>query len=133
MIFRKLILAVTLLSSAFGSNFALSSSNFQSFSEAEASRVFAQKSAPNTLDSAYKLSLPKPVQDKNFFLLSLFQRNREVRKLLSRNERLRNLTADKLLTLKQSANCKDVGCFDQLMRFDGPTIDAVANALQTLA
>jgi hypothetical protein len=135
MMFRKLVLTFVVLTSALAPNFALSSSTFPSISEPDASRVFAQKVAPNTsgFDSSYKLSLPKPVQDKNFFLLSLFQRNRDVRKLLSRPQTLKQLANNKLLALKNSASCNDVGCFDKLIRFDGPTIEAVATELQTLA
>jgi DUF218 domain len=135
MMFRKLVLILVVLTSAFAPNFALSSSNFHSISEANATRALAQKAAPNIsgFDSSYKLSLPKPVQDKNFFLLSLFQRSRDLRKLLSRSQTLKQLANNKLLALKKSESCDNVGCFDELIRFAGPTIDAVANELQTLA
>lgn len=88
---------------------------------------------PAGFNSAYKLSLPKPVQDKNFYLLSLFQRNREVRKLLSRNKTLRRLSNERLLALKKAASCNDVACFDELIRLSGPTIEAVATELEALA
>lgn len=135
MIFRKLVLTFVLLTSAFASSFALSFSSLHSISQPDAKRALAQKAALATygFDSSYKLSLPKPVQDKNFFLLSLFQRSRDVRKLLSRDPALKQLAHNKLLALKKSESCNDVGCFDELIRFDGPTIEAVANELQTLA
>jgi len=134
MIIRQLTLGVVLLANAFAQNGPLSPRGLNT-SELRTSSAFAQKRVLDTsgFDSAYQLSLPKPVQDKNFYLLSLFQRNREVRKILSQNEKLRTFTADKLLALKQAESCKDIGCFDQLIRFDGPTIEAVATALQTLA
>jgi hypothetical protein len=84
-------------------------------------------------DSAYKLSIPQPVQDKNFYLLSLFQREPDVRKLLSRSKSLQQLARNKVLALKKAESCGNVGCFDQLIRFDDSTIEAVANELQTLA
>ncbi len=44
--------------------------------------AFAEDAALDSsgFDSTYKFSLPKPVQDKTFYLLSLFQETREVRK-----------------------------------------------------
>ena len=84
-------------------------------------------------DSTYKLTLRRPVQDKNFYLLSLFQQNPGVRKLLSGNKALKKLSNDKLQALRMAANCNDVGCFDQLFRLSGPDIETVANALGTLA
>jgi hypothetical protein len=133
--FRSLILSVALLTSAFAQNAPLSSSVRRRAVELEANRTLAQKARLETLgfDSSYKLSLPKPVQDKNFYLLSLLQRNRAVRRLLSENKSLRNLTGEKLLALKKAESCKDAGCFDELMRFDDSTIEAVATTLNTLA
>lgn len=84
-------------------------------------------------DSSYHLSLPKPVQDKNFYLLSLFQRNREVRELLTRNKVLNQIATEKQLALTKAASCNSTDCFDELMRFDARTTDAVATALQTVA
>ena len=100
--------------------------------------AFAQTAALDAVDSAgfdstYRLSLPQPVQDKNFYLLSLFQRNREVRKLLSKNKTLRRLSHEKLLAFRKAASCNDVGCFDELIRFSGLTIEAVARELEALA
>ena len=45
---------------------------------------FAQNTLLNSsgFDSTYKLKLRNPVQDKNFYLLSLFQQNPEVAKTL---------------------------------------------------
>ena len=84
-------------------------------------------------DPAYKLSLPQPVQDKNFYLLSLFQRTRGVRKLLSQSSGLRSLASQRVAALNKAASCNNVRCFDELMRFNGPTIDAVATELTKLA
>ncbi len=132
---RNVILSVLLLTTTLSQVVGLNSSVAPGPSELfapdalAANRAFA---APG-FDSRYKLSLPNPVQDKNFFLLSLFQRDREVRRLLSKNETLRKLAADKLSALKKAESCKDVGCFDEVMRLDNLTIDAVALALSALA
>ena len=161
MILRYLILSIVLLTNAFAQAAALSTSEFRRISnrvrsptvregnlrkralpdgrasdttsEPKASR--AQKVAGDTtgFDSAYKLSLSNPVQDKNFYLLSLFQRTPEIRRLLSENKGLTQIAIDKTLALSKSASCNDVVCFDDLMRFDGPTIDLVARKLQNLA
>ena len=134
--FRRLILCFVLLTTAFAPSAALNRSDraYDVFTRT----AFAQTVALDAVDSAafdstYKLSLPQPVQDKNFYLLSLFQRNREVRKLLSKNKVFRRLANEKLLALKRAASCNDVGCFDELIRFSGPTIEAVARELGALA
>jgi len=84
-------------------------------------------------DSSYKLTFRNPVQDKNFYLLSLFQRDPEVGKLLRRNKALQRLSRNKLHALRMAANCDDVTCFDRLFRFSGPTIERVAVALRVLS
>src|SRR6266550_2965165 len=134
--FRHLILCLVLLTTAFAQIAALNRSD--GACDVFTPAAFAQTAALDAFDSSgfdsnYKLSLPKPVQDKNFYLLSLFQRNREVRRLLSRSKALKQLAQSKVLALKQAGSCANVGCFDQLIRFDDPTIEAVATELQTLA
>src|SRR5438477_7438465 len=96
---------------------------------------FAQTAGINSsgFDRTYKLKLRNAVSDKNFYLLSLFQQNPEVRKLLSENKILKQLANDKLQALSMAANCHDVGCFDQLLRLSGPTIDMVSTELEGLA
>lgn len=84
-------------------------------------------------DSSYKLTFSNAVQDKNFYLLSLFQRNPEVGKLLRRDRVLRKLSNDKIHALRKAANCGDVTCFDRLFRFSGPTIEKVATELRILS
>jgi hypothetical protein len=135
MMLRNLVLSVVLLGSTFAPNVAFSSAGFQSASELRSNNAFAQPTALETsgFDSNYKLSLPKPVQDKNFYLLSLFQRNPSVRRLLSHNQALKQLAAAKASALKKATSCNNVACFDELLGFDKPTIEAVAAELQTLA
>jgi hypothetical protein len=96
---------------------------------------FAQTARLNSsgFDSTYKLTLRNAVQDKNFYLLSLFQRNPEVRKLLRENRALKKLSSDRLQALRMAANCNDVDCFDRLFRLSGPTIEKVATELKGLS
>ena len=132
---RKLILSLLLITSAFGQGAALSSSGLLTPAHLRTNVAFAQAPARKTsgFDSTYRLSLPQPVQDKSFYLLSLFQRNQPARKLISRNKTLRQLAKDKMLALKKASSCDNVGCFDELMRFNPQDIEAVVNALETLS
>jgi hypothetical protein len=118
---RKLVLSLVLFTNAFAHNAALTSSSVQTI-QLRTNVGFAQPVARNTsgFDPAYRLSLLKPVQDKNFYLLSLFQRNQQARKLLSRNKALRQLAKDKMLALKKASSCDNIGCVDELIRFNGP-------------
>ena len=112
MIFRRLVLSFVLLTNtSFAQNPALNSSGF---------------------DSNYKLTFRNAVQDKNFYLLSLFQRDAEVRRLLRDNRVLKKLANDKVQALRMAGNCNDAGCFDRLLRLSGPTIETVATTLKTL-
>jgi hypothetical protein len=83
-------------------------------------------------DPTYKLTLRNPVQDKNFYLLSLFQRDPEVGRLLKRNAALRRLSHTQVQALRRAAKCGDVECFDRLFRLTNPTIEMVARELQRL-
>jgi hypothetical protein len=131
MILRKLILSLVLITNALAQNAPLSSSSFRG-PKTRTSVAFAQPAARDSsgFDSAYHLSLAKPVQDKNFYLLSLFQRSQAVRKLISRNKTLSELAKDKTLALKKASSCDNMSCLDELMRFSPQNIDAVAAELQ---
>jgi hypothetical protein len=135
MMFRKLILSLLLLTNVFAQSARLSSSSFHRLAPARTSAAFAEPGARKAsgFDAAYRLSLPKPVQDKNFYLLSLFQRSPAVRTLIGRNKTLSKLTEDKTRALKKALSCDNMSCLDELMRFNNQTIDAVADALQRLA
>ena len=132
---QNVLLSVVLLTSAFAHTALLSSAGVRDTRELKTLSAFTRKTALDLsgFDSAYQLSLPKPVQDKNFYLLSRFQRTPEVRRLLSRHKVLKQLANDKVAALQKAANCDNVSCLEQLIRFDGPTIEAVAAELQTLA
>src|SRR5438094_1279863 len=133
---RHLLLSFVLLTNtSFAQRAALNSSGFESTDSLLTNGSFVQQAALNSsgFDPTYKLTLRNAVQDKNFYLLSLFQRHPEVRKLLTRNQALKKLANDKLQALRMVANCHDVGCFDQLFRLSGPTIDMVSTELEGLA
>jgi hypothetical protein len=97
--------------------------------------TFAQAGGLNAsgFDRTYKLSFRNAVQDKNFYLLSLFQRYPEVGKLLRRNVVLKKLSNDKVRGLRRAATCNDVDCFDRWFRLSGPTIETVATQLKALS
>jgi len=123
---RHLILSLVLLTNTSFAQYAgLNSPGF----------AYPQNATPNSsgFDSTYKLTLRNPVQDKNFYLLSLFQQNSKVGRLLRRNTVLRKLSKDKTQALRMAANCNDVGCFDRLFRFSRPTIETVATELKALS
>jgi hypothetical protein len=125
---RHLILAFVLLANAsFAQHPQLHSTGF------DTALVPSAGPSSSGFDSSYKLILRNPVQDKNFYLLSLFQRHPELRKRLRANNALRKLSSDKRHSLTVSANCNDVGCFDRLLNFSGPTIKLVATQLEALA
>ncbi|HEY5883915.1 MAG TPA: YdcF family protein [Pyrinomonadaceae bacterium] len=113
----------------------LNASVFQSSEFRASGAIFAQ--APGLeasgFDRTYKLTLRNAVQDKNFFLLSLFQRDAEVGRLLRRNPILKQISKDKVRASKAAANCNDVECFDRSFRFQEPTIETIAIQLRRLA
>src|SRR5258706_14003476 len=126
MMLRNLILALVLVTNtSLAQNPGFHSSGF----------AFAHNAALSSsgFDSSYKLTFRNAVADKNFYLLSLFQRHREVGKLLSENRALKKLSNEKLQALRMAANCNDVGCFDRLFRLSCPDIETVATALAGLA
>jgi DUF218 domain len=127
-----LFLSLVLLAGSFAQNAALS---YESRAPWNSGSAFTQRTArpASGFDPAYKLSLPHPVQDKNFYLLSLFQRNSSVRALLSGNSVLKQLAGEKVLALHKAASCNDVSCFEELMRLDDPAVKAVETELQRLA
>ncbi len=99
MMLRHLILSFVLLTNtSFAQHAGLNSSGFDSYYNLVTDSSFAQRAELNSsgFDSTYKLTFRNAVSDKNFYLLSLFQRNREVGKLLSGNKVLQKLSNDKL-------------------------------------
>src|SRR5882724_7469844 len=134
-VLRHLILSFVLLTNtSFAQNPRLNSSSYYRTQNSLTNASIAQNAGLNSsgFDSTYKLTLRNAVQDKNFYLLSLFQQHPEIRKLLRENKALKKLSDDKLQALRMAANCNDVGCFDRLFRFSGPTIETVTTKLRAL-
>jgi hypothetical protein len=131
--FRHLILFLVLLTNAFAPGAALNGGNRSYLLSSPSAFSQQAATASSDFDSRYKLSLPKPVQDKNFFLLSLFQRNRQVRELLRKNKVLREVSNEKLLALGEAESCSEVSCFDDRLRLRAATIEVVAAELEVLA
>jgi hypothetical protein len=126
MMFRHLLLSLALLSNtSFAQTAPLNPPDF--------SLTQSALRQPSGFDRNYKLTFSNPVQDKNFYLLSLFQRHSEVGRLLRRNTVLRKLSNDKARALRMAANCNDVDCLDRLFRLSGPTIETVATQLKLLS
>ena len=123
---RHLILSVALLI-----NTSLGPSAVLSAPHIPFGQSVGQKSSG--FDRTYKLRFRNASQDKNFFLLSLFQRHPEVGRLLRRNPVLRKLSNDKAQALRKAASCDNMNCLDDALRFSGPTIEAVALQLKTLS
>lgn len=122
---QHLILSLALLiNSSLGSSAVVSS-------PASASQSTGQQALG--VDSTYKLRFRNPVQDKNFYLLSLFQRHPEVGKLLRQNAVLKKLYNEKARALRIAASCNDMECFEGLLRFSDPTIETVAIQLKALS
>jgi hypothetical protein len=136
MMFRPLILSFVLLTNtSFAPNAGINSSGFDSSYNPFTNTSFAQNAGINSsgFDPTYKLTFRNAVQDKNFYLLSLFQRHPELGTLLRRNTVLKQLSNRKVQSLRMAANCDDVGCFDRLFRFSGPAIQTVATELRALS
>jgi hypothetical protein len=135
MMFRHLCLSLVLLTNTFAQHARPHSSDFDDAYQRLTSPSFAQNTPLNSsgFDSTYKLRLRNAVQDKNFYLLSLFQQNPEVGKLLRRNTVLKKLSNEKLQALRMAANCSEVGCFDRLLRFSDPNIEKAAAELKALS
>ncbi|HKO62363.1 MAG TPA: YdcF family protein [Pyrinomonadaceae bacterium] len=132
---QRLILSVFLLTNtAFGQSAQLISSTSAGTYKPFTSSSFTQRAELNSsgFDPAYKLEFRNAVQDKNFYLLSLFQRQPEVGRLLRRNPVLKRLSNQRVQALRVAAHCDDVGCFDRLFRFSDPTIERVATELRIL-
>ena len=135
MLLARLLLCIVLLGHALTPTVALNSSAVPDARGLDGNDRPAQKAAVDRrgFDPNYKLSLARPVQDKNFYLLSLLQKHPSVRRLLSRNRVLQQLANEKLVALKKAASCENVTCFDDLMRLNPQTIDAVATELEKLS
>ena len=82
----------------------------------------------------HPLLLTSPVQDKNFYLLSMMERTAAVRKVLTSDPILGNLAATKRAELeKASQTCgADLDCYCAALRWSDAEMDAAAHALRSL-
>lgn len=88
--------------------------------------LFAQTIQVKSFDPNYKLIFNNPTQDKNFYLLSLMQNLKDVRKVLSKNIMLKSLAKHHSEALKNATNCNDVTCYDAAFRLNNAEIDVIA-------
>ena len=97
--------------------------------------LFAQfdGKAGSGFDADYKIVFRNAVEDKNFYLLSLFQNNAKVRKDLRKNKIFRALAEKENGALKEAAKCADVVCYDNAFRFSEREIKTVAKAFENSA
>ena len=131
---RRLILTLVLLTSTS----VVQHAQLRSSASAGSYRPFASvvqnpRLTSSGFDRTYKLEFRNAVQDKNFYLLSLFQRHPEAGRLLKRNSVLKRLSSEKVQALRRAANCEEMDCFDRLFRFSDSTIERVAAELRILS
>jgi hypothetical protein len=81
------------------------------------------------------LVLDHPVQDKNFLLLSLLQRDSEVRRAIDADAALHQLAGAKRDAMKRAAEtcADDAGCLNAAFRLSDEEISAAGDALRKLA
>ena len=86
-----------------------------------------------SFDPNYKIIFHNPVQDKNFYLLSLFQNQSKVRKYLQKHKLLKAVAILNNSMLEDAGNCNDVNCYDLIFRLSEDEINIVANILSSSA
>lgn len=96
--------------------------------------LFAQVAVKpvKSFDLNYKIIFRNPVQDKNFYLLSLFQSQSKARATLQKNETFKALAKQRIEALKNAADCNDVNCYDKAFRLGEEEINTVAKAFETI-
>jgi len=88
---------------------------------------------PTHFDSRYRLELLHPVQDKNFYLFSLLQRERALRLAIQQDDTLQRLAGERRSAQKKALACSDVACVVGLHRLDPSTVQAVSGRLRQLS
>ncbi len=92
--------------------------------------TYAQPNVP--VPSYHLVQTQDWVQTKNYYLLTLFEQDKEVSKLLANDADLAKLTSNKLNALQASFNCKEVTCFTENIKFTDAEIKTVSNRLTQL-
>ena len=95
--------------------------------------LFGQTAQVKSFDPNYKIIFHNPTQDKNFYLLSLFQNQSNIHKVLNKNKTLNSLAKQTFESLKTSSNCNDVRCYDDLFRFTDSEIETIAKVFESSA
>lgn len=85
-----------------------------------------------SFDPNYKINFRDIVQDKNFYLLSLFQNQKKIRADLVKNKALRAL-AKQNDRLKTAGKCEDVNCYDAAFRLSEQEIETIAKLFENSA
>jgi DUF218 domain len=93
--------------------------------------LFAQ-AAVKSFDANYKIAFRNATQDKNFYLLSLFQIRSKVRADLRKNKILSDLAKQKN-ALKAAEKCEDVACYDRAFRLSEQEIETIAKVFESSA
>ena len=104
------------------------------FLDAAPQNVLSQHSGRQPGAKRAPLALRSPVQDKNFYLLSLFEMTPEIRRVLKENAALQRLAAAKRERLATSAaTCEaDTACHLDAMRWQEAEIQVVQQSLREL-
>jgi hypothetical protein len=94
--------------------------------------LLAQKGAKEPVHAP--LALPSPVQDKNFYLLSMIERNAEARDAVLRDPSLAQLAAARIAALDNAVRscANDAACYATALRFSDTDRDAAGHALAAL-
>jgi hypothetical protein len=82
-----------------------------------------------SFDANYKIVFRDVIQDKNFYLLSLFQNSAKIRADLRKNKILRDL-AKRNNRLSEAEKCEDVICYDKAFRLSDAEIEEAAKVFE---
>src|SRR5262245_19287539 len=79
------------------------------------------------------LPMRSAVQDKNFYVLSLLERSKELHAELEPDKGLARVRSEKIDNLKAAATCKpELTCYTQALKWTDDQIGAVEQSLRTL-
>src|SRR5262249_37798520 len=79
------------------------------------------------------VAMRSPVQDKNFYILSLLERSPALRDELERDPGLTRIHAGKMESLKAAAGCKtELTCYTQALKWTDREIETVEQSLRAL-
>src|SRR5262252_6161219 len=74
-----------------------------------------------------------PVQDKNFYILSLLERSKELHRELVTDKRLARIRSEKIDSLKVAADCKpELTCYTEALKWTDDQTAAVEQSLRAL-